>query len=368
MLLPATELRYGGFLDRNCFVMIDSQQPRTGPSTYRVCVVIPCFRCRESISEVIARIGPRIERIFVVDDRCPDQTGDFVRSNVTDSRVCVLQNEVNLGVGGAVITGYRAALAEGFDVAVKLDGDGQMAPELIESLIEPILGGEADYTKGNRFFRLESLESMPPVRLFGNAVLSFISKLSSGYWYVMDPTNGFTAIHRAALELIPLEKVAERYFFESDMLFRLNTVRAVVRDVPIDAYYGDEQSHLSVTSTAIAFPRLYFVRLCKRIFYTYCLRDFNFCSLELVFGAIFFTFGVCFGAVHWWMSISSGITASTGTVMVAALPIILGFQLLLSAIGFDMGNSPKAPLQRLYSVVNKLRRGKPGAEIQKNTL
>src|SRR5690606_32001950 len=151
----------------------------------------------------------------------------------TDPRVRVIRHASNLGVGGAVITGYQAAIADGMDILVKLDGDGQMDASLIPDFIEPIINGEADYTKGNRFFDLEELRSMPRIRLIGNAVLSFMTKFSSGYWNLFDPTNGFTALHADVARYLPLSKISKRYFFESDMLFRLNTLRAVVHDIPM---------------------------------------------------------------------------------------------------------------------------------------
>src|SRR5262249_39074317 len=156
-------------------------------------------------------------------------------------------HEQNQGVGGAVMSGYRAAIADGMAVVVKVDGDGQMDGSLIPYFVAPIINGEADYTKGNRFFDLEQINQMPPMRLFGNAVLSLMTKLSSGYWNLFDPTNGFTAIHVDAARHLPFDKISKRYFFETDMLFRLNTINAVVVDVPMDASYGDEVSNLKIS-------------------------------------------------------------------------------------------------------------------------
>ena len=195
---------------------------------------------------VLQGIGPEVTRIYVVDDHCPDGSGEYVRANCRDTRVVVLTHPINQGVGGAVITGYRAAIENGAEIIVKVDGDGQMDPSLIPYLIDPILANEADYTKGNRFFDLEGVSSMPTVRLVGNAVLSFVTKLSSGYWSLFDPTNGYTAIHAAVARRLPFAKLRRRYFFETDMLFRLNTLRAVVVDVPMAANYGDEVSNLKI--------------------------------------------------------------------------------------------------------------------------
>lgn len=184
-----------------------------------VAVVIPSYKVKDHILSVLNRIGPIVSRIYVVDDKCPQGTGKFVAEQCRDPRVAVLFHDVNQGVGGAMITGYRRALADGAEVVVKLDGDGQMDPDLIPTFVSPIERGVADYTKGNRFYAIENLEGMPFVRIFGNTSLSFVNKLSSGYWNVMDPTNGYTAIHASALSALPLSKIEKRYFFESDMLF-----------------------------------------------------------------------------------------------------------------------------------------------------
>ncbi len=309
-----------------------------------ITAVIPCFRVKDKILGVLAAVGSDMERIYVVDDRCPDGTGAHVQKNCRDPRVKVLFNPRNLGVGGAMVTGYREAIQDGASIVVKLDGDGQMDPKLIPKFLKPILNGKADYTKGNRFFLLESLKSMPAGRLFGNAVLSFVNKLASGYWNVMDPTNGYTAIHVSALKLLPLDKIDTRYFFESDMLFRLNTIRAVVEDVPMDAVYATERSSLRIARVAAVFPLKYLERFFKRVFYNYFLRDFNSGSIQLVTGILLISAGTWFGVGRWYHGIVIGSPATSGTVMLASLPVLLGFQLLLSALNFDIQNVPNKPI------------------------
>jgi glycosyltransferase involved in cell wall biosynthesis len=310
-----------------------------------VAVVIPSFKVKEHILSVISRIGPRVERIYVVDDKCPVSSGQYVLDNSRDPRVEVIFNQENQGVGGATMAGYRRALLDGADIVVKLDGDGQMDPAAISTLIRPIERGLADYTKGNRFYSLENLEGMPFLRKIGNAGLSFMSKVSSGYWNLMDPTNGYTAIHCGALSILPLSKIERRYFFESDMLFRLNTVRAVVREVPMKSIYGLEKSNLSIIKTLCDFPLQHLVRFGKRIFYNYLLRDFNVCSMELIAGLGLLVFGVVFGAYHWYLSVTHNYATATGTIMLAVLPIILGVQFLLAATSHDVANVPAEPLQ-----------------------
>lgn len=314
----------------------------------KVAVAIPCYKVKAHILDVINKIGSEVDVIYVVDDCCPEGSGDYVLESNVDNRVRVLRNEINMGVGGAVCTAYKQAIIDHIDIVVKIDGDGQMDPSLIKKFINPILKGKADYTKGTRFFTLDSLVSMPPIRKFGNAVLSFVNKASSGYWNIMDPTNGYTAIHRKVLNILPLDKISKRYFFESDMLFRLGTIRAVVNDIPMDARYDDEESNLSIKQVIVEFPPLYIKSFIKRIFYNYFLRDFNGASMEFIVGLILFVFGLLFGGFHWLESVTEQQVASTGTVMLAVLPMIMGFQLLLSAINFDMHNVPRAPLQNIF--------------------
>src|SRR5215208_5561111 len=159
-----------------------------------VAVVIPAFRVSRQVLGVISQIGEEVHRIYVVDDACPEGSGDLVQAQCPDPRVKVLRHQVNGGVGAAVITGYRAAVQDGADIIVKVDGDGQMDPALLHDFVAPIAAGQADYTKGNRFFNLEGLERMPRTRLIGNGILSFMNKVSSGYWDIFDPTNGYTAV------------------------------------------------------------------------------------------------------------------------------------------------------------------------------
>lgn len=311
-----------------------------------VAVVIPSYKVTRHILGVIAGIGPEVARIYVVDDRCPDGSGAFVREHCRDPRVVVLDHTENQGVGGAVMSGYRAAIADGAAVIVKIDGDGQMDGGLIPAFVAPILAGEADYTKGNRFFDLERLHAMPPMRLFGNAVLSFITKLSSGYWDLFDPTNGYTAIHADCARYLPFDKISRRYFFESDMLFRLNILGAVVTDVPMDAVYGDEVSNLKISKVATEFFGKHLRNFGKRIFYNYYLRNMSVASIELPLGILLTLFGTIYGLTQWSASARSGVETPAGTVMLAALPVIMGVQLILAFLAHDVASVPRRPLHK----------------------
>lgn len=315
-------------------------------SEEKVAVVMPCYRVGTAVLEVIAAIGPQAGAVYVVDDACPEGTGDMVEARCTDPRVRVLRHTRNTGVGGAVITGYRQALADGWTVVAKIDGDGQMDPRHLPQFVKPLLEGKADYTKGNRFFRIESVQGMPLARLVGNAVLSFMAKASSGYWRNFDPTNGYTAIHAGVLRTLPLDKIAHDYFFETDMLFRLNTMGAVVRDVPMDSVYAGERSSMHIPRIIPRFLGRHAVNFAKRIVYNYFLRDFQLASLALLLGVPLLLFGVGYGLGAWIAAAAEDRVATAGTVMLAALPTLTGMQLLLLFASHDISAQPRDPIQQ----------------------
>jgi len=316
-------------------------------SGFRVAVVIPCYRVRAQVLDVIASLPDWLEKIYVVDDACPENSGAHVGNSCADIRVEVLTHERNSGVGGAVITGYMKAYADGMDVIVKMDGDGQMDPLMLEALIAPILRGEADYAKGNRFYDLSGISAMPVTRIVGNAVLSFMTKVSSGYWGIFDPTNGFTAIHAGMLSIIPVDKISRRYFFETDTLFRLNIARAVVVDVPMHARYGEEISNLNIKKVLLDFLVKHSRNAIKRVFYSYFLRDLSLASIELLFGLSLMTTGTVTGVCYWLNSSAAGVFTSAGPVMLAAIQILVGLQLILGFLAYDIGSAPKTPMHRL---------------------
>lgn len=322
---------------------------RDGPTSLAcIAVVIPCYNVAQEIMGVLERIGPECSRIFVVDDACPQHSGDVVEAQCSDPRVRVIRHAQNQGVGGAVITGYRAAIAAGASVIVKIDGDGQMTPDLLPSFVGPILAGQADYTKGNRFYDLSNITRMPTLRIVGNAALSFMAKLSSGYWDLFDPTNGYTAIHADVARHLPLDKVSKGYFFETDLLFRLNTIRAVVIDIPMSAEYGDEVSNLKVSRVFSEFLSKHTTNVAKRVFYNYFLRDFSVASLELIFGILLLTFGLAYGVTNWVASNRTGVPATPGTVILSALPVLAGIQFLIAFVSFDMASIPKRAIHAAF--------------------
>ena len=317
----------------------------------RIAVIIPSYKVKQHILGVLARIGAEVERIYVVDDKCPEGSGDYVAGHCADRRVVIVRNEQNQGVGGAVLAGYRAAISDGMDILVKVDGDGQMDPALIPQLVIPIQQGLADYAKGNRFFSPEALQGMPAARLIGNAGLSFLTKLSSGYWDVLDPTNGFTAIHARIADVLPMHKIAKRYFFESDMLFRLNTVRAVVADIPMFSIYGGERSNMHAGRMLAPFLFRNLLNFWKRLIYAYFLRGFSFASFCIVFGVALFLFGLITGLTAWIANSAINEATPTGTIMLAAVPLIMGFQLIMGFFAADIASTPTRPLHSTLSIM-----------------
>ena len=309
----------------------------------KIGAIIPCHNVAEQIMPLLAKFGKEVEHIIVVDDACPQKTGDKVKAECTDKRVIVLYNKKNSGVGATVKNGYRFAMTLGCDILVKIDGDGQMNPRHISELVKPIAEGQADYTKGNRFYQPEDLSEMPRKRLFANAALSFFSKLATGYWQIFDPANGYTAIHAKVFSRLPFEKISNRYFFESDMLFRLNTLRAVVFDVPMRAHYGEETSGLRIRELAWEFLRKSLHNTWRRIAYNYFIRGFSMASLQLVLGIILLSLGIWAGLCL-WMGSDPQQAAPAASVMLSALPIIVGFQMVLSFLTYDMSTVPNHPL------------------------
>lgn len=312
-----------------------------------VAVVVPCFKVTKHVLSLLATIGPEVDVIYCVDDACPDGSGDLIERECRDPRVRVLRNEQNQGVGGAVVTGYRQAIADGATVMVKLDGDGQMNPALISRFVAPILAGQADYTKGNRFWDLTHISRMPLVRRLGNLGLSFLAKASSGYWQLFDPTNGYTALHAQVAAHLPLEALSRRYFFETDLLFRLNVLRAVVVDVPMDALYADEKSNMRIGKVLFEFAAKHARNFTKRIAYSYFLRDLSVASLELLASLLLLLFSVGFGGYHWAKSVGEGVATPLGTIMVATVTFISGLQFALAFLGYDIASVPRRAVHPL---------------------
>jgi glycosyltransferase involved in cell wall biosynthesis len=319
----------------------------------RIIVVIPAFQAEKQITDVLRGIPKFVSAIVVIDDCSPDHTSELV-TGCDDSRIHLVRHERNQGVGGAVLSGYRKALELGAEIIVKMDSDDQMDPAYLIPLIAPILAGQADYTKGNRFLHADKLKSMPIIRRVGNAGLSFLTKASSGYWNIFDPTNGYTAIHATIISLLNTSRMHKRYFFESSVLIELGMIRAVVRDVLIPARYHNEESLLSEWKAFFEFPPRLLAGFLRRLLIQYFLRDFSIFSLLVLSGVMFSLFGLEFGLYHWYISSITYTIASTGTVMVAVLPLILGSQQLIQAMIVDIQSMPKDTLHADIAMVSNI--------------
>jgi glycosyltransferase involved in cell wall biosynthesis len=307
----------------------------------RVAVVVPAYRVERHIRPLLEQMPGFVDSVFVVDDGSPDGTAQAV-SELADPRVVLLRHASNRGVGAAMETGFRAALEGGADFVVKCDGDGQMDPADIAALLRPLLEERADYAKASRFHHFRELSTMPRVRLGGNIGLTFLTKLASGYWHVLDPQNGFLAIRGEYLARLPLDRLARGYFFENDMLIRLNCIEARVADVPLPSRYGDESSSLRPGRALLEFPLRLIAGFVRRIFWRYLFYDVSPVAVFALAGSMLFLFGTVFGTYHWMVNSAQNRATPTGTVILAAIPVILGFQLLLQAIVLDVENTPRA--------------------------
>lgn len=319
------------------------------PSLPRIAVIIPSYRVGGTLLTVLEQIPAVVDHIYVVEDGCPDKSGCLAEKRCKDPRLRVLRHDKNRGVGAAMVTGYEAAVREGCDLLVKVDGDGQMDLGQLNRLVNPIIEGLADYTKGNRFYDLKALERMPLVRRWGNFALTLLAKAASGNWHISDPTNGYTALHRQAYLSLQPGRLAEDYFFETSMLVNLNIVRAVIVDIPIPARYGNETSSLSPGRSALTFPGKLWRSLLRRLFWRYYVYDINAVSLLLPLGLLLLGGGMLFGAYRWYLSAVRETLQSSGTVALALLPILLGGMLLLQALQMDFANFPKHPLSKLLN-------------------
>lgn len=306
----------------------------------RVATVVPAHNEALLIGSVVQTTPELVDHIIIIDDCSQDGTAEAALAS-GDARVIVLRTPSNQGVGGATVLGFRKAVELGSEIVVKMDGDGQMSAEYLPSLLDAITDEGYDYAKGNRFLAGEALSVMPRHRIFGNIVLTFMTKLASGYWHIFDPQNGYLAIKADALRVLDLQRLHKGYFFENDMLIHLNFFRFRVKDVAIPARYGEEESGMNLFQISSTFPLLLLRRFFHRIYQKYILRDFSPIALFLCVGLILLSWGTLFGTYVW---IRSGIldqAAPTGTIMLVVLPLIVGFELVLQALVLDIQETPK---------------------------
>ncbi len=304
----------------------------------RVAVVVPAYNEAAHIARVIATMPETVDHVVVIDDVSKDDTF-AIASAAADARTEVVRHTVNKGVGGAIVTGHRRALELGADVVVVMAGDGQMDPDYLPALLDPIAAGHVQFAKANRFYSATSFAGMPRHRVFGNIVLTFMTKASSGYWNLVDPQNGYTAIHRAALERLPLGRLAERYEFENDQLIWLNILSVPAVDVPIPAVYGEETSTIQLHRVVPRLLRLLTSGFWRRIFRKYVLWSFSPIALLLFAGAALVLASLALGIWAVVASIGPG-SASTGTWLLAVVPGMVGIQFLVNALVLDIQATP----------------------------
>ncbi|MDQ0574692.1 glycosyltransferase family 2 protein [Agromyces albus] len=306
-----------------------------------IAAVVPAYKEEAMIGTVIETMPDFVDHIVIVDDCSPDATSEVVRS-IDSSRVTLLRHEVNQGVGGAIITGHKAAMELGADVNVVMAGDAQMDPAYLPDLLDKVTASGFGFSKANRFFAPESFEGMPRHRVYGNIVLSFMTKLASGYWHLFDPQNGYTAVRTEVLKRVPLDSVARRYSFENDLLIHLNIQQVPAVDVPIPAVYGNEISSIRLSKVVPELLNLLFAGFWRRIWYRYVLWSFSPIALLLFAGLLLFTVGI---GISIWVAfqVLGSVVATAATVMLAALPLMIGSQMLISALQLDIQASPATP-------------------------
>ena len=301
----------------------------------RVAVVVPAFDEEGLVGETLRGIPEFVDRVFVVDDASRDATS-AAADEVGDRRVLVLRHERNGGVGAAIATGYRQALEEGIDVTCVMAADRQMDPDELHGLVEPVARGDVEYAKANRLFSGEAWKVIPRTRYLGNAVLSLLTKIASGYWHVADSQAGYTALSLAAIRRLDLDALYPRYGFPNDMLVHLNVQNARVRDVPSRPIYDvGERSGIRLRSVVPRISWLLFKRFWWRMGQKYVIRDFHPLVFFYVFGVLMLGLGLVLGLVELVLRIA-GNAITPATIVLVAVLVIAGLQMTLFAMWFDM--------------------------------
>jgi glycosyltransferase involved in cell wall biosynthesis len=304
----------------------------------RVGVVVPAYNEERQIESVLATMPDFVDRIFVIDDCSPDKTSEVTQSwaRKHGHRVQLIRHEVNGGVGKAITTGYKAALEADMEVVAVMAGDGQMDPKELPMILEPVADGKADYSKGNRLTSGVAWQKTPHVRYLGNAFLSLLTKIASGYWHVADTQSGYTAISAEALRAIELDKLYPSYGYPNDMLVRLNVRNFRVADVHIAPRYGiGERSSMKVWKVVPTVSLLLLRGFFYRMFQKYVIRDFHPLVFFYALGFFLTAIGLILGVVETVAKITQG-NIAIATVVLVALLGISGLQLLLFAMWFDM--------------------------------
>jgi glycosyltransferase involved in cell wall biosynthesis len=299
-----------------------------------VAVVVPAYNEEALVGSTVAGIPDFVDRIIVVDDGSKDETA--ARAQAADERVEVIPHEKNQGVGAAIITGYKRAIAVEADVTCVMAADGQMDPDDLETLVRAVALGETDYAKANRLFTGQAWQLIPRTRYLGNAALSFLTKIASGYWHVADSQSGYTAVSLESLKLLDLDRVYRRYGFPNDFLVHLNVFNRRVRDYPSRPIYGvGERSGIRLRHVVPKISWLLLKGFFWRMGQKYVIRDFHPLVLFYMLGLTLFLAGILLGLVETGLRIA-GNPIPFATIVLVALFVISGLQLLLFAMWFDM--------------------------------
>jgi len=311
-------------------------------SKKKIATIIPVYNVGEKIIKFLNLIPEYVDKIYLIDDLCPLKTGEIAKKNFQNNKKLeVIFNKTNLGVGGAVKTGYQKCLDGDFDIIVKIDGDNQMDPAEIVKIIDPLISANYEYTKGNRFLKNTQIKNYPISRFYGNIFLSFISKLSSGYWDLFDPINGYTAIKKSTLEKLELINIDNGYYFESDMLFNLYNLKTKVKDVPVTIkYYNDQIQNLSVFKESFNFFFKSLNRIYKRIKLNYFSNNFGLGSFFIFFFLIFLIFTMTYGGYNYLYHLLNKIYAPTGVILISSISCLLMFLSLMIFLILDNLNNP----------------------------
>ncbi len=303
-----------------------------------IAAVVPAHNEAAHIRDVISGLPGTVDHIVIVDDKSSDDTAELAETS-GDPRVHVIRHERNTGVGGAIISGHKRALELGADIDVIFAGDDQMDPAYLEALLDPIVDEGYGFTKANRFYSSTSYQGMPAYRVFGNVLLSFANKAASGYWNLFDPQNGYTATSAEVLRRIDLDAISQGYEFENDYLLNLNILDVRARDIPIPARYGSEVSGIKLRKVIPAIGGMLFAGFFRRVFLKYVVGSFSPIALFLFSGLLLWLWSAVFGAWTIYETIGPG-SATTGTVLLAVVPFLMGFQLILTALTLDIQASP----------------------------
>ena len=305
----------------------------------RVAALVPAFNEERHVGGVVTTMPSFVDHIIVVDDASVDGTTEAALAP-GDPRVTLIRHEANEGLGASLIDAHLAALNTDAEIMVVMAGDGQMDPAYLPALLDPIVDGHVVFTKGNRFFSTRSWHGMPKHRVLGNIGLTFLTKIATGYWDLFDPQNGYTAIARHASERIDWNDLARDYSFENDVLAHLGLQRAVIRDVDIPARYGDEVSSIRMRRVVRDILRTLGRAFNRRFWLQYVVRSFSPVALFVFTGIPLLVWALVFGVWVAWMSIGPA-EASTATVMLVVMPLLVGLQLVLAAFVIDVLNQPR---------------------------